>query len=112
MGAMKPDISVWKDDQVIAIVECKTNLGWNRKNWKKDFLKREKDLKKYFPKAKAFLLVLSSKSWSGFPEKDDRVGKQFFALSSECMRKIGVQPLENVIENKIEGLFKEISSSP
>ena len=110
MGAMKPDISIWKDGKVIAIIECKTNLGWNRKNWKKDFLKREKDLKKYFPKAKAFLLVLSSINWSGFSEKDNRVGKQFFALSSEALRKIGDQPLENVIKNKIEGLFKEISS--
>lgn len=30
---IKPDISIWDNDKVIAIIECKTNLGWNRKGW-------------------------------------------------------------------------------
>lgn len=29
-GAIRPDISVWKKDKVIAVLECKAQLGWNR----------------------------------------------------------------------------------
>ncbi|GAI11882.1 unnamed protein product, partial [marine sediment metagenome] len=73
MKAMKPDISIWKGDELIAIIECKTNLGWNRKGWKRDFNERESRLKKIFPKAHAFLLVLTSINWSGFDDSDERV---------------------------------------
>jgi hypothetical protein len=106
--AMKPDISIWKRDEVIAIIECKTNLGWNRKGWEKDFRRRERRLKKIFPKAKAFLLVLTSINWSGFEDSDKRVGRQFFCLSSEGMRRIQSQPIESVILNPVEKLFSRI----
>ena len=108
MGAMKPDISIWKGDELIAIIECKTNLGWNREGWERDFNKRESRLKKIFPKANAFLLVLTSINWPGFDDSDERVGKQFFCLSSEGIRKIKNKPIESVIENSIEKLFSQI----
>lgn len=108
MGAMKPDISIWKGNELIAIIECKTNLGWNRKGWERDFNKRESRLKKIFPKANAFLLVLTSINWPGFDDSDERVGKQFFCLSSEGMRKIKKEPIEFVIKNPVEKLFSQI----
>ncbi len=52
-GAIRPDISVWKNDKVVAIIECKTQLGWNRDKWDEDFKKRESKLKDEFPNAKA-----------------------------------------------------------
>ncbi|MBX2970681.1 MAG: hypothetical protein KF803_15020 [Cyclobacteriaceae bacterium] len=30
-NAIRPDISIWRQDEVIAIIECKTQLGWNRR---------------------------------------------------------------------------------
>jgi len=39
-GNIRPDISVWKNNKVVAIVECKTQLGWNRDKWEEDFKKR------------------------------------------------------------------------
>ena len=107
-GYMKPDISIWKDDNVIAIIECKTNLGFRRNKWEADFKSRMKRLKTVYPKAKAFLLVLSSKNWPGFDKKDHRTGKQFFALSNTSLRKIKETPLDNVIENRVEKLFGQI----
>jgi hypothetical protein len=108
VGAMKPDISIWKGDEVTAIIECKTNLGFNRKGWEEDFTSRERRLKKLFPKAKAFLLVLSAINWPGFDDNDERVGKQFFCLCSEGLRRIKKQPIESVIKNPVEKLFSQI----
>ena len=107
-GYIKPDISLWKDEEVVAIIECKTNLGFRRKKWEDDFNKRINGLKTAFPKAKAFLLVLSSKNWDGFDEEDSRVGKQYFALSKLSLRKIKEAPLDDVVKNRIEDLFIQI----
>lgn len=107
-SSMKPDISIWKGDEVIAIIECKTNLGWNRKGWDDDFKRRKQRLKNLFPQAKAFLLVLTSINWPGFDDRDDRVGKQLFCLSSKGMRGIKKTPIESVIKNPIEKLFSQI----
>jgi hypothetical protein len=41
---VKPDISVWKGEDCIAVVECKVQLGWSRGAVAKDFLAREAKL--------------------------------------------------------------------
>jgi hypothetical protein len=107
-GYMKPDISIWKNKKVVAIIECKTNLGFRRNKWESDFKSRTTELKTVFPKAESFLLVLSSKNWPGFDKNDNKVGKQYFALSKPSLRKIKNTPLDQVVENRIEGLFSEI----
>jgi len=109
-GQMRPDISVWRNNEVLSIVECKTQLGWNRGNWERDFLDRERRLRAQFPNAKAFLLVMTEGNWGGFSTSDTKVGKQYFAL----LRR-GVSPdalseenFQHSILNPIEGLFSEI----
>ena len=89
-GYMRPDISIWDNDKVIAIIECKTNLGWNRFRWEEDFINREKKLKNDFPEANAFLLVMTSLNWSGIPESDVNLGEKYFILSK------GLQPDTNI----------------
>jgi len=106
--AIRPDISVWKNNKVIAIVECKTQLGWNRDKWEEDFKKRETKLKNEFPNAKAFLVVMTSENWPGFPDDNKKVGKQYFTLSSTWPGKISEDKINNVIINPIEKLFKDI----
>ena len=111
-GAIRPDISVWKNDKVVAIIECKTQLGWNRDKWEEDFKKRESKLKDEFPNAKAFLVVMTSKNWSGFPNDNKKVGEQYFTLSSIWPKNISLDKIDNVIMNMnpIEDLFKKIIS--
>jgi len=109
-GAIRPDISVWKNNKVVAIVECKTQLGWNRDKWEEDFKKRESKLKKEFPNAKAFLVVMTSKNWSGFPDDNKKVGEQYFTLSSIWPKNISLDKIDDVIMNPIEDLFKKIIS--
>ena len=107
-GAIRPDISVWKNDKIVAIIESKTQLGWNRTRWEKDFKKRESKLKDKFPHAKAFLVVLTSKNWPGFPDDDKKVGNQYFTLSDTWPTKILDDRIDSIIMNPIEGLFKKI----
>ena len=108
--AIRPDISVWKNDKVVAIIECKTQLGWNRDKWEEDFKKRESKLKDEFPNAKAFLVVMTSENWSGFPDDNKKVGEQYFTLYSAWPINISDDKIDSVIMNPIEGLFKKIIS--
>ena len=109
-GTIRPDISVWKNNKVVAIVECKTQLGWNRDKWEEDFKKRESKLKKEFPNAKAFLVVMTSKNWPGFPADNKKVGEQYFTLSKVWPKNIPLDKIDDVIINAIEDLFKKIIS--
>ena len=45
-GALRPDISIWNKDKLVAAIECKTQLGWNRNEWESDFNNREIQLRK------------------------------------------------------------------
>lgn len=107
-GAIRPDISIWKGDEVVAIVECKTQLGWNRDNWENNFEKRERTLKSEYPSAEAFLVVMTSNNWPGFGSTNEKVGKKYFALSSIWPKNISEEDVEGVIINSIEGLFRII----
>lgn len=79
-GSLRPVISVWRGDELISAIECKTQLGWNRSGWDQDFAERQARLQSRFPNSQAFLLVLTGINWSGF-EHDPRLGTQLFVLS-------------------------------
>jgi hypothetical protein len=108
--AIRPDISVWNKENVLAIIECKTQLGWNRDEWETDFIKRESKLRDSFPNAKSFLVVMTSKNWPGFPRNDKKVGEQYFTLSSIWPPDISKDKIDSVIINPIESLYKKILS--
>lgn len=100
-GSIRPDISIWLDHKVIAMIECKTQLGWNRDNWKKDFIERENILKNNFPEAHAYLFVTTSLNWGGFGEEKD-VGRKYFCLSKEWPYRINLDSIDDCILNPIE----------
>ena len=104
-NSIRPDISIWKDDEVIAIIECKTQLGWNRKNWEQDFEAREKKLKTDFPNASAFLLVMTEQNWGGFGNNKN-LGRKYFCL----LKDISIIQYEDnkQLYTKIEELIKKI----
>lgn len=103
-GAIRPDISIWKGDKVIAIIECKTQLGWNRLKWEEDFIKRETLLKSKFPNAKAYLLVMSLANRGGF---EGSPNNKYFALSKYWPGELS-KATEEAIEMPIEALFNDI----
>lgn len=109
-GSMRPDISVWRGETVVAAIECKTQLGWNRDGWLHDFEDREKRLLAPFPDAKLFLLVMTGSNWPGFGD-DKRVGKQFFVLLNNIWpNTFEASAATESIVHPIERLFSEILS--
>ena len=109
-NAMRPDISIWSNGGIVASIECKTQLGWNRDNWESDFLLRQKRLREDYPMARSFLLVATANNWPGFGGKP-QLGTQYFVLSRVWPGEINLENIDGVIENPIEGLFKQIMTS-
>lgn len=79
-GSIIPDISIWKGNQLIAIIECRTMIGSSRYNWEQKFNDRECQLKEEFPKAKLYLLVMTGAHWFGFCDSE-YYGNKYFLLS-------------------------------
>ena len=109
-NAIRPDISIWKNEELTAIIECKTQLGWSRNKWEPHFLERERILKQDFPSASAYLLVMTKANWPGFREGDQRIGKQLFTLSSIWPGVIEIDKVKEAVLNPIEALFNEVIS--
>lgn len=107
-GSIRPDISIWDNDEIIAIIECKTNLGWNRKRWEDDFLAREAKLHKDFPNAKAYLVIITSENWAGIPADNIKLGEQYYILSKVRPTRITNENFDSIIQTPIEDLFKKL----
>ena len=108
-GVLRPDISIWRDNKIVAAIECKTQLGWNRSKWRSDFELRERKLHEQYKNAKLFLLVMTGSNWPGFG-KDRRIGKQFFMLLDKVWpNKIDESQVgKSNLVNSIESLFRAI----
>ena len=105
-GSIRPDISVWKGNEVVATIECKTQLGWNRNSWEEDYKNRETILKREYLNANSYLLVMTGSNWGGFGVHP-LLGKKYFCLLCD------IWPIEytqnDQIFTPIEGLFKQLS---
>lgn len=104
-NAIRPDISVWKDNEVIAIIECKTQLGWNRHNWEQQYSDRDIKLKTDFPNAKSFLLVMTGLNWSGFGD-NPKLKNSYFCLLNDIWPTAYSDRTQ--IFTPIEGLIKQL----
>jgi hypothetical protein len=105
---LQPDISVWRNADLVVAIECKTQLGWNRRKWRQDFEKREAALKQRWPNCQVFLLTMTENNWDGFGD-DPLRGKQFFALLDQDHFTVDVKPSPAPVEgllDPIEGLFR------
>ncbi|MCP2085939.1 UNVERIFIED_ORG: hypothetical protein J2Y81_001956 [Paraburkholderia sediminicola] len=109
-GSMRPDISVWRGEMLIAAIECKTQLGWNRDGWLREFEDRQIRLSEASPGSKLFLLVMTGSNWPGFGD-DRRIGSQFFLLLHELWpSRFDESAVDLGIAHPIEKLFKEVLS--
>ncbi len=106
-NSIRPDISIWHGSELLAVIECKTQLGWRRHNWSADFEEREQQLKDIFPDARVFLVVMSSCNWSGFGN-DLRVGERLFCLLNVWPTELSTPPAPSMILNPIEKLFEQL----
>lgn len=80
-GYRKPDVSIWKNDKLIGVVECKTCLGRRRDDWQKDYEKRVSELSELqLTESQVILFVETEQTWQGFPTTDARTLKTWFTL--------------------------------
>ncbi len=112
-GSMRPDISIWRGAEVVAAIECKTQLGWNRDGWLKDFEGRESRLRSDFPSAQLYLVVMTGSNWPGFGD-DARVGTQFFVLLEKLWpldidESVGI-PIHHRVEDLITSLIAHVGA--
>ncbi len=110
IGSKRPDISVYSSfDQLLATVECKTNLGWNRKKWKDQFDQRTEQMRVSCPSSELFLCVLTRSGWdySEF-ERSPLYGKQWFCLSTMPVGHISDPIADSNILLPIEPMFLNI----
>lgn len=106
--AIRPDISIWRGDNLLAAVECKTQLGWRRNDWAAHFDDREQKLQEIFPGAKMFLLVMTNCNWSGFGN-DPRSGQRLLCLLKDCWPTQISQSFDPLIlEHPIERLLEQV----
>ena len=81
VGPRKPDISIWKGDKLIAIIECKTCLGRRRKEWMDDYSSRVEEFSTIGLNPESmFLFVATDNTWGGFPKSDERFENVWFSL--------------------------------
>ncbi len=105
-GALRPDVSLWAGEELLASIECKTQLGWQRAEWRSDFALRRQLLQADFPRTQIFLVAMTSENWEGFRGRE--VGRHLFALSRIWPTKIINAQIEDVIETPIELLFRHV----
>ena len=104
-NAIRPDISIWRQNEVVAIIECKTQLGWNRDNWEQQYIDRHGRLKNDFPDAQSFLLVLTGLNWNGFGTHA-YLSDKFFCLLNDIWPTQYVSSQQ--IMTPIEKLFSQL----
>jgi hypothetical protein len=78
----RPDISFWKDGVCFAVIECKTQMGWSRVTWERDFNNRETQINADVSGVYVAHVVLTSLNWPGFPPKHPNTGCKWITLSS------------------------------
>ena len=76
------DIAILKGDKIKYVIECKTQLGWQRNNWYEDLKRRQENLKSKYPQARLFLLVATTKNWK-YQKYKHELGKELFILLND-----------------------------
>ncbi len=108
-----PDISIWKDSECIAIIECKTQLGYNRSGYLEQHLQRKRLLQQIFPNANSYLLVMTNKNWgknNGFTQQDRiECPNELFSLCRSWPSQVDTTNIVNYIQDRFEDLLMKFS---
>jgi hypothetical protein len=111
-NAIRPDISIWKGKNLLAVIECKTQLGWLRNHWQYHFEERERKLKEVFPEAQFLVFVMTGGNWPGFgyqPEIPEE--RQFFCFLKDAWpAHLSKQFDHSLFESPIEDLMRRFKS--
>lgn len=73
---IRPDISIWKDDQFVAAIEVKVSDGWKGKTMFLQLTEREKQIKSLFPNAYFGVIAF----WNFFEDNMEGWNTKYFGL--------------------------------
>lgn len=112
-GFRKPDVSLWKNDRLVGVIECKTCLGRRRDDWLDDYDKRVAEFASLgLEKEAVFLMVETEQTWCGFPSTDARTSTAWFTLCPKGAwhggGKTGESPLR---EKQFHGVVEKFKNS-
>lgn len=110
--AIRPDISIWRNGNLLAVIECKTQLGWLRNNWKLHFEERERKLKEVFPDAQFLVFVMTGCNWPGFGDQSSPIEeRKFFCFLKDAWPAHLSKKFDNsLFDSPIEDLMQRIKS--
>jgi hypothetical protein len=106
--ALRPDISIWRGDRCLAVVEAKTQLGWSRSTWKSDFQKRAELLKNQVADLTVLHVVLTNRNWSGLNPADAETGREWFTLCDGWPGSSDTLSVINPIESVLKDVFTKV----
>jgi hypothetical protein len=75
-SVIRPDISIWKDNQLVAAIELKVSDGWKGRTMIPHFIEREKQIKNLFPYAYFGVIAF----WNFFDQDIDGWNSKYFGL--------------------------------
>lgn len=107
-GTIKPDISIWRGNTCVAAVECKTQMGWRRREWEQDFNARQKILSQQDPPADVFLVSLTNRGGPKALETSELLGRRYFILARDWPTGRSETEIEELIWTPLEALFKKL----
>ena len=111
---LRPDISVFRGAELIAVIECKVQLGYSRNTWQEEFCKRTDSFTEINRNIAVFLLVSTEQNWHGFDPSDERVGTQWFAIldKTTTAREFEMGRDVRCITHRVEQLVAQIRDIP
>ncbi len=100
---IRPDISIWHKEELIAVIELKVSDGWKRKNIIPHIIEREQEVKKLYPHCFFGVLVF----WNFFNISVDGWGTKYIGLKqwnekeNHPRTSVGVEQMIKEIEQLI-----------
>jgi hypothetical protein len=101
---LRPDISILNDGKLIAIIELKVQLGFDRNDWEAKYNHRKKLFLTKYPNLSSFLVIFTGQNWDGF-KNHFLENKEFFTLTDDWPRTINYN---FTLLNPIEPIFLAI----
>jgi len=95
--SIRPDISIWKNEQLLGVIELKVNDGWKRKEMHSHLTEREKQIKEIHPNT--FFGVIAF--WNFFDTTTDEWNNKY----------IGLKEFDNKNNPKTGGLVENLLKS-
>lgn len=101
---IRPDISIWRDNTIIAVVELKVSDGWKGKNMMKHLIEREAQVKRYCPNCYFGAVAF----WNFFQQDTAGWNSKYFGLlefdkqNNHQRTKSSIEDLINEIEQHIK----------